>query len=205
MKQALMNCVQPQIMGHIDEVDAKELGEAVDMLKDLSEAIYYCTVTEAMKKEDKQTEEVRHYSGGMAYPMMYQSRYYDEPRMYYEGRGGNTGRDSRGSNEGNEGRDGNSGNNQSGSGSRSYTDPTTMHMMNDPSMMRDYREGRSGMRRKTYMEGKQYFHDKTKQMHELEAYMQELTTDITEMIQDASPEEKQMLQQKISALATKIK
>lgn len=35
--------------------------------------------------------------------------------------------------------------------------------------------------------------------------MHELTSDITEMIQDASPEEKQMLQQKIAALATKIK
>jgi hypothetical protein len=42
-------------------------------------------------------------------------------------------------------------------------------------------------------------------MRELEAYMQELTTDITDMIQDASPEEKLMLQQKISTLATKIK
>jgi hypothetical protein len=42
-------------------------------------------------------------------------------------------------------------------------------------------------------------------MQELDAYMQELTTDLVEMIQDASPEEKQMLQQKISALATKIK
>lgn len=54
------------------------------------------------------------------------------------------------------------------------------------------------------MEGKAY-KDKTQQMKELENYMQELSTDITEMIQDASPEEKLMLQQKISTLATKIK
>lgn len=42
-------------------------------------------------------------------------------------------------------------------------------------------------------------------MKELDKYIQELGHDITEMIQDASPEEKQMLQQKISALATKMK
>jgi hypothetical protein len=41
-------------------------------------------------------------------------------------------------------------------------------------------------------------------MQELEKYMHELTTDITEMIEGASAEEKQMLKTKISALATKI-
>ena len=39
-------------------------------------------------------------------------------------------------------------------------------------------------------------------MHE--NYMHELTEDITEMIQDASPEEKQLLQKKLSTLATKV-
>ena len=29
------------------------MGEAIDMIKDLSEAIYYCTITEAMEKSDK--------------------------------------------------------------------------------------------------------------------------------------------------------
>jgi hypothetical protein len=35
--------------------------------------------------------------------------------------------------------------------------------------------------------------------------MQELANDMTDMIQDASPEEKQLLQTKISTLAAKIK
>jgi phage anti-repressor protein len=35
-------------MCHLDKVDAKELGEAIDMIKDLAEAIYYCTITDAM-------------------------------------------------------------------------------------------------------------------------------------------------------------
>ena len=44
MKETLMNCVQGQL-GDLSSTDAKELGEAIDMIKDLSEAIYYCTIT----------------------------------------------------------------------------------------------------------------------------------------------------------------
>ena len=43
MKEQLMSCVQGQL-GDISKVDAHELGEAVDMIKDLAEAIYYCTL-----------------------------------------------------------------------------------------------------------------------------------------------------------------
>ena len=46
--------------------------------------------------------------------------------------------------------------------------------------------------------------EKEAQIQELEKYMQELSSDITEMIEGASPEEKQILKTKISALATKI-
>jgi hypothetical protein len=42
-------------MTHLDSVDAKELGEAIDMIKDLSEAIYYCTITEAMEAKGKES------------------------------------------------------------------------------------------------------------------------------------------------------
>ena len=41
-------------------------------------------------------------------------------------------------------------------------------------------------------------------MKDLEKYMHELSTDITEMISDASPEEKQLLKQKLTTLATKL-
>ena len=41
-------------------------------------------------------------------------------------------------------------------------------------------------------------------MKELERYAQELTSDIVEMIDDATPEEKQYLSKKITALAAKI-
>lgn len=52
MKESLMAQVQAQ-MGHLECVDTKELGEAIDMIKDLSEAIYYCTITEAMEEGSK--------------------------------------------------------------------------------------------------------------------------------------------------------
>ena len=41
-------------------------------------------------------------------------------------------------------------------------------------------------------------------MKELEKYLHELSADIVEMIEDASPEEKAFMEKKISALATKI-
>ena len=100
-------------------------------------------------------------------------------------------------------------NNGSGNqgGSRNYQDgnrQTAGESRNYPIELRDYREGRSPMTRKTYMERKMHGGTKEAQMHELEKYMQELTSDITEMIEGASSEEKQMLKTKISALATKI-
>ena len=57
MKTQLEGCVQGQL-GNLDKVDAHELGEAVDMVKDLEEAIYYCTIVEAMHKEKTNSEDI---------------------------------------------------------------------------------------------------------------------------------------------------
>ena len=43
------------------------------------------------------------------------------------------------------------------------------------------------------MEGKEMHNDTNSQLRELEVYLQELSSDITEMTKDASPEEKAML------------
>ena len=69
---------------------------------------------------------------------------------------------------------------------------------------RDPKEGRSPVSRKMYMESKELHHDQSKKMQELETYVQELTSDLIEMIADATPEEKQLLKTKISTLSTKI-
>lgn len=82
--------------------------------------------------------------------------------------------------------------------------PSAQMMNGGSPMMRDPREGRSPMRRRMYMEGKEAHKDTNSQLKELEAYLQELSTDITEMIKDASPEERATLHQKMTTLASKI-
>ena len=237
MKECLTDMVEGQIYGNIDKVNAEELGAAIDMIKDISEALYYCTITEAMKEEENDHEKenkhrMMYYAPPISmyrtpYPMeLYGPRYrerYPYPTMYAQNGGGYGS-----NNSSNGGNSGSGGNNARGGGARGYREgmiPMEHYPMYEDDMMynpnyemserggnrnyneamsRDPKEGRSGERRKMYMEGKG-MKDKTLQMKELENYMQELSTDLTEMIQDASPEEKQMLQQKISTLATKIK
>lgn len=77
------------------------------------------------------------------------------------------------------------------------------------SQSRDRREGRSGQSRRGYMETKEKHSDNTPEskqakMRSLEAYMKELSEDITEMIEGASSEEKTMLRSKVQTLAQKI-
>lgn len=218
IKEQLITCVQSQMM-NLQDVDAKELGEVIDMIKDLSETAYYCSIAEAMEdsKEEKElmAKMPRYYSMPMYYPPYKENMYYN---------GGNSG-----SGSGNSSNSGNAGGNTSSSGgSRSYDGrymyarggrrgfdngqmyyegnmmPIPYYEGTYPSEIRDFREGRSGMMRRTYMESKELHQGKEKKIQELEDYVRELGEDITEMIQDASPEEKQILAQKLSTLADKV-
>lgn len=146
MKENLMSCIENQ-MCNIYEADCEELGEAVDMLKDLEEALYYCTITEAMEGKGKHKE----------YPI------YDEDEIMY------------------------------------MRDNET-----SPMKARDPKEGRSPESRRMYLDSKMHGQDKTIQLRELEKYMQELSQDMVELIQEASAEEKQYMEKKLTALATKI-
>ena len=119
----------------LENVCTEELGEVIDMIKDLKEAIYYETITKAMESGDSWKAE---------------------------------------------------------KGDHHISDGRSDH------------EGKSPLSRKMYMEAKSMNKDKATQLRELEKYMQELSQDITEMIMDASPEEKQYLEKKITALASKI-
>lgn len=168
MKECLVNCAQNQ-MGHLENVDTKELGEVIDMIKDLEEAIYYSTVTKAMKEPSH-----KQYYTPPKYPYEMKEEYEEagwfmpeEDEMY---------------------------------------NPKTQYDKNMIwEMERDEREGSSPIYRKKYMESKEMHHDKMKQMESLEDYMQELSKDITDMIKDASSEERQMLHQKLNTLISKIK
>ena len=119
----------------LEEVCTKELGEVIDMIKDLKEAIYYEAVTKAMEGDSWKTEKSDHHPNG---------------------------------------------------------DSRSEH------------EGKSPLSRKMYLEAKHMNKDKATQLRELEKYMQELSQDVVDMIADASPEEKQYLEKKITALASKV-
>ena len=140
MREVLASCIEEQLK-HIEDIDACELGEAVDMLKDIEETLYYHTITEAMKSE---------------------GAYGDWPETYKK----------------------------------------KDHYLNDNGLTECY--GKSCINRKMYLDAKHSNKDKAVQLRELEKYMQELTGDIVDMIQDSSTEEKQYLEKKITALAVKI-
>lgn len=141
IKDTLINLVEQQ-MTNPQCVDTHEMGEVIDMIKDLAETCYYVSIVEAM--EDKEDHEEN-------------SRQTDT--IYY------------------------------GIGA-----------MNDDNK----KMGHSPMKRKSYIESKELHMDQAQQMRELEDYAQVLTSDLLEMIKDATPEEKQLLQRKIATLATKI-
>lgn len=69
---------------------------------------------------------------------------------------------------------------------------------------RDYREGRSGTARKTYMDTKDAHLPSEEKLKELDAYLNELAVDMAEMVAGMSPEEKTMLKAKLSNLANKM-
>lgn len=188
LKSQIMCAVEGQ-MGNLQKANYEELGAAIDMIKDLTEAEYYCTIVKAMeeKAENPQYDMARYYTET---PHMYMTRDMDwnNGRSYY-GEDVDTYNKNRYNSMMN-------GENSMRSGDMMERDY--------PNLQRDEREGRSPIRRKNYMESKRMHKDKASTMQELEDYAQGLTTDIIEMIKDASPEEKQMLQQKISMLANKI-
>ena len=215
MKERLVGCVEKQISGNLEYANAEELGEAVDMIKDLSEAIYYCTITEAMDDKSQQAKgghyPVSHYYGEnmREYPM------YDYPMMYASNGSQSGMNSSSGSRNYTPMLYSSDGNRQSYGESRNYTPMmyasnggSTSYMYHSPEYgyphMNPELEGRSPMARRRYMDGKRQ-NDKQTQMKELEQYTQELANDLTDMIKEASTEEKQLLQQKISLLASKIK
>lgn len=47
----LVNCVYEELEHNWDNVDLGELGEVIDMIKDLEKSIYYESIVEAMEKD----------------------------------------------------------------------------------------------------------------------------------------------------------
>lgn len=180
IKESLMGLAEGQLHC-LDKVDAEEYGEVIDMIKDMEEALYYCTITEAMGEKESRTswghDESKMYMG---YPMRYNDPWRYPDVMYSDGR--------------------NMGNGSSNGNETRYYSERELPL----EVIHDHREGRSPRSRRMYMEAKETRQDKSTQMRELEKYMQELTQDLVEMIEDASPEEKQYLEKRLSVLASKV-
>ena len=175
IKNTLINLVEQQ-MANPQQADTHEMGEVIDMIKDLAEACYYGSIVDAMIESKE--EEV--YGIGMMkdprkrknpYPYYIDNDYHEDKYYTKDYDGGYNG----------------------------YSYTGTGGMNNDNKKM-----GHSPMKRKSYIESKERHMDQAQQMRELEDYAQVLTSDLVEMIQDATPEEKQLLQRKIATLATKI-
>ena len=191
IQECLASAAEAQVYD-LENVDAQELGEVIDIIKDIEETIYYCTITKAMKEgSENQEPEVMYYGGYRKEHPSWREKEMEEwpdERRYYNGKGSSQ-TSSTSSGHMNSG---------TGNGNSYYTEKEYPHAFEDP------REGKSYRSRRMYMESKESKQDKTVQMRELEKYMQELAQDITEMIEDASAEERQYLSKKISSLATKV-
>lgn len=168
IQEKLVECVENQ---DLKEVNTKEFGQAIDMLKDLSEAIYYSTITKSMEQieqEDYKTKTINYYGGSPRY-------YTPNSRM-----------------------------------SDQYM-PYGLKPDNEEDYYRKWeiaernpRGGKSPTHRIMYMEGKEKHKDTPSQLRELEAYFEDLSSDITEMMKDASPEEKATLHQKMTMIVNKL-
>ena len=184
----------------IENVDACEMGQVTDMLKDLAEAMYYRTLTKAMDEaeDDEIMEMFDRYGDGR--------RFYDHYR-YSDGRFAPKGRGSyRRGYEGpywrmtpemykdmQEYRD-----MDRNTGRMYYTEPSmTMSESNYDRAKRNYTETKELHRANTPQ-------DKEAKMRGLEDYFKEISSDITGLLSDITPEERTMLKSKISALATKL-
>ena len=203
MIEKLTKCAEMELEKGIDKIDAEEMGEVTDMIKDLAEAEYYSKISKAMDESEY----------GEDYD--YKGAYDEHERKGYRGQR----RDSRGrymrkrytepnimpemdwdwdKMEYDRDMDRQSHNRMY------YTEPMTMH--HD---MQHHNESRYDRARRGYEESRSMHKDnspesKQHKMKELENYMKELSTDVTDMITDMSPEEKSLMKQKLQVLMQKI-
>ena len=206
----------------------KKIIEAMDEAEESEEAMKYIEMYEDYPRKGyrgqprsktsgrfmSRRDRRRSYEEPMYYTMtpemyhMYPSEYYrdmdreDMGRMYYSGGPSSSNASSMG---------GQSSSGMSGSsGNRGYTDSRQSDGGNYSSrMQRDGREGRSGDARRGYMETKEMHkgnsaEDKQHKMKSLEDYAKSLMEDVTEMVSDMSPEEKNLLRTKLQTLAQKV-
>ena len=206
----MIECLTEKALAELDKgienVDTKEMGEVVDMIKDLNEAEYRAVIVKSMKEAD---EEQKEYNKELLRALKDEygeeggRRYYDEYRYKTTGRFAPKGKGSY-------------------VGRRGYEEPPYYHSYPERDMDREYgrmyyteptttHTSESGYDRakRMYTETKEMHKantpdDKEHKMKSLDSYTKELASDITDMVADMSAEERNLLRTKLSTLVSKI-
>ena len=205
MIEKLTKCAETELEKGIENINAEEMSEVTDMIKDLAEAEYYSKISKAM--DEAEYGEDYDYRG--AFDEYERKGYRGQPRdskgRYMSRRGRRMGyepmydmmpdmdwenaeyyRDV----------------DRERLGKMYYSEPMTMEHT-------DKRYGKSGMARKGYMDSKEMHKDsspesKQAKMKELENYLKTMAEDLTEAIEGSTPEERTMVKNKLSVLLQKM-
>ena len=201
MIEKLSEAAECEFSKGIENVDTCEMDKVVNMMENLSEAMYYRTLTKAMQESD--TEEI----------MEMFDKYGDDGKRYYDmwryksGRFAPKGRGTH----------------------RGYEEPPYYHMTpdqykeHDPEYWRDldrkdgkmyftepvtmesrYEKAKRGYKEAKHAHTSNTAEDKQAKMKDLEAYLKELSEDVTQLLSDATPEERAMVRGKMQVLTQKI-
>lgn len=215
MIEKLSECAKSEFEKGIENVNTDEMGKVTDMLKDLAEAMYYRTLTNIMEESGVEDalgmldrrfyDDYRYKTTGRYAPKgrgSYVGRrgYEEPPYMHMMNREDLQDWDSMSERERMRDLD------RASRGRMYYTDTESMRKDGG---MRDSREGKAGMMRKGYMETKEMHkgttpQDKEANLNSLETYLKELSEDLTGLLADMTPEERQMAKTKITTLAAKM-
>ena len=200
MVEKLTKCAEMELEKGIENIDAEEMGEVTDMIKDLCEAEYYAKISKAMDEAEYGEEydyrgaydehERKGYRGQMRDSKgRYMSRRKGYMPMMYDYDWDNMQMDRDMDRE---------------HGKMYYTEPMTMRNDNQTHSESRYDRARRGYEESKAMHKGNTAEDRQHKMKELENYMKELSADVTDMISDMSQEEKSLLKSKMQVLMQKI-
>lgn len=206
MIEKLSECAKVELDKGVENIDTKEMGEVAEIIKELSEAEYYAKISKAMDEAENE-DNMRAIEMYEDYP---ERRYYDNYRYKTSGRFAPKGKGSY-------------------MPRRGYDEPPYYHM--NPDMYREhtpeyYRdvdraqgkmyytdpittESRYDKAKRGYEESKMAHKENTPEskqakMKDLEMYLKELSEDVTQLLSDATPEERSMVKNKMQVLTQKI-
>lgn len=208
MQECLTEKALSELEKGTDHVDTCEMGQVVDMIKDLAEAEYRATITKAMEKANEEEEE---YDKILLRELKEEygedtgRRFYDHYR-YADGRFAPKGH---------------------GTYRRGYEEPPYWHMTPERYHEMEYgrdmdrgngrmyytepthTESRYESAKRAYTESKELHkgndpQDKEAKMRELEKYMKEMSDDLLNLMKGMSQEEMNMAKSKLSVLVSKM-